>query len=127
MAVQQLLPRVVLVSLQMLEYSRFGMMPTTFVFGSSVSVSSSALNDHIQSAADQAPAGPTVDFLRSLKLCKACNSFWRVGGNNDAGYVICADGLPSSGLSAVYSYGINGHDGYGNSLGSNHPSASMAK
>lgn len=75
--------------------------------------SSLLLNDLVQSAAKEATNPVTKDFLRTLRLCASCDDYDRVGEMFDGGYIICADGLKSSGLVGAYSYGINGYDGWG--------------
>lgn len=71
-----------------------------------------ALNHRIQTYADSLEPGVTHDFLKTLRLCAPCKKYERVGEANDGGYVMCADGL-DKGLTAAYSYGINGFDGWG--------------
>jgi len=81
-------------------------------------LSSESLNDLLQASADASQSQPTVDFLRTLRLCARCGDFERVGEPHDGGYIICADGLANSGLQAAFSYGIQGRDGWGMDLAS---------
>lgn len=80
---------------------------------------SRALSELIGEAADTQPAGSIAhQFLQSLRLCGTCNDFERVGGANSGGYIMCADGLNAATVKGVYSYGINGQDGWGMEMAS---------
>jgi len=78
---------------------------------------SQELDKVLQAAAGAQPAGPTREFLKTLRLCAPCNHFERLGEAFDGGYVTCTDGL-DKGLVGAYSYGINGFDGWGMAVAS---------
>lgn len=82
-----------------------------------LSAQSQALDHVLQSVAAKLEPGATRDFLKTLRLCAPCNKLERIGEPHDGGYVTCMDGL-DQGLAGIYSYGINGFDGWGMEMAS---------
>lgn len=60
----------------------------------------------------------TVQLLQAFRPCVQCSSYERLGEEHDGGYVMCTDPSAFTGVSAAFSFGINGRDGWGSAVSS---------
>lgn len=67
-------------------------------------------------AKHESVSNETTSLLRSFRPCSTCKQHARYGESNDGGYVMCNDDMQLGQLSAAYSYGISGYDGWGNAV-----------